>query len=272
MSTFLLYHLCRLVLVSAHYSSSFPRILHVERGQLSHWPSLEMVISSVGDKVLSISLSPDGQRIVSGLPNRTIRVWNATTGEMMAGPFTEHTGSVQSVGFSPDGQRIVSGSHDRTIRVWNATTGEMMASPFTGHTVRFGLWHSRRMASASSQALPMKQFVCGTPRPERRWQARLQDTHLWSYLWHSRQMASASSQDLTMKRFVCGTPRRERQWQAHLLDIWSRSRLWHSRRMASASSQALSLELSMEQFVCGTPRRERQWRAHLLDTRIRSGL
>src|SRR6266702_4228844 len=213
MSTFLLYHLCRLVLVSAHYSSSFPRILHVERGQLSHWPSLEMVSSSVGDKVLSISLSPDGQRIVSGLPNRTIRVWNATTGEMMAGPFTEHTGSVQSVAFSPDGQRIVSGSHDRTIRVWNATTGEMMASPFTGHTVRFGLWHSRQMASASSQARTISQFVCGTPRRERQWQAHLLDTRRRSRLWHSRRMASASSQalslELSMEQFVCGTPRRE---------------------------------------------------------------
>jgi len=51
-------------------------------------------------------------------------VWNATTGETAAGPFTGHTSSVNSVGFSPDGQRIVSGSSDRTIRVWNATAGK----------------------------------------------------------------------------------------------------------------------------------------------------
>jgi hypothetical protein len=35
-------------LVSMHYSSMFPQMLHVKSGQLSHWPPLEMVISDVG--------------------------------------------------------------------------------------------------------------------------------------------------------------------------------------------------------------------------------
>ncbi len=121
-------------LVSRHYSGWFPGMLHVERGRLSHWPSCEMVISNVGGSVQSVAFSPDGHHIVSGSSDRTIRVWNATTGETVAGPFTGHTGWVRSVGFSPDGHHIVSGSEDGTIRVWNATTGETVAGPFTGHT------------------------------------------------------------------------------------------------------------------------------------------
>src|SRR6266702_1171062 len=121
-------------LVSAHYSSSFPGMLRVERGRLSDWPSSELVISTVGGNVNSVALSPDGQRIISGSDDGTIRVWNATTGETVAGLLTGHTDWVWSVAFSPEGQRIVSGSHDGTIRVWNATTGETAAGPFTGHT------------------------------------------------------------------------------------------------------------------------------------------
>src|SRR5580698_2936608 len=107
-------------LISRHYSTPFSGTLHLERGQLTHWPSLEMVIPNFG-RVLSIALSPDGQHIVSGSSDETIRVWNATTGETAAGPFIGHTSSVSSVAFSPDGQHIVSGSDDQTIRVWNVT-------------------------------------------------------------------------------------------------------------------------------------------------------
>jgi WD40 repeat protein len=122
MSIFLLYHLRRLVLLS------------LERGQLSHWPSSEMAISNFEAVVLSVAFSRDGRHIVSGSGDQTIRVWNARTGETVAGPFTGHTDSVRSVEFSPDGRHIVPGSDDRTIRVWNAMRGETAAGPFTGHT------------------------------------------------------------------------------------------------------------------------------------------
>ena len=121
-------------LVSAHYSTSFPQILGFKHGQLSHWPSLELVISPGGGPVNSVALSPDGQSIVSGLRDGNICVWNTMTGELVAGPFTGHTDWVRSVAFSPDGQHIVSGSDDKTICVWDTTTGEMVAVPFSGHS------------------------------------------------------------------------------------------------------------------------------------------
>ena len=92
----------------------------MERGRLSHWPSSELVISN---GVNSIALSPDDQRIVSGSLDRTIRVWNATTGEKVAGPFIGHTDWVTSVEFSPDGQYAISSGHG-SIRMLNATTGK----------------------------------------------------------------------------------------------------------------------------------------------------
>ena len=77
-------------LVSTHYSTSFSRTLHVELGQSSDWPSSDMAIFN-GAVVESIAFSPNRQHIVSGSYDRTIRVWNAMTGEMTAGPYTGHT-------------------------------------------------------------------------------------------------------------------------------------------------------------------------------------
>ena len=68
--------------------------------------------------------------------------------------------------------------------------------------IESGLWPSRQMASASSQALTIERFVCGTPRRERMSQAHLLVTLVGSHLWHSRQMASVlSHRDLD--QFVC---------------------------------------------------------------------
>ncbi|KAJ7861893.1 hypothetical protein B0H13DRAFT_1726283 [Mycena leptocephala] len=76
------------------------------------------------DSVCSVAFSPDGTRIVSGSGDKTIRIWNAATGEAVGTPLEGHTDWVYSVAFSPDGTQIVSGSGDKTIRIWNAATGE----------------------------------------------------------------------------------------------------------------------------------------------------
>ena len=67
---------------------------------------------------------PTGKRIVSGGGDKTVRVWDADTGQPIGPPLTGHTDSVSSVAFSPDGNRIVSGSDDNTVRVWDAATGQ----------------------------------------------------------------------------------------------------------------------------------------------------
>jgi WD40 repeat protein len=62
--------------------------------------------------------SPDGTRFVSGNDDKTVRVWDAGTGQQVGDPLTGHTAPVESVAFSPDGTRIASGSFDKTLRLW----------------------------------------------------------------------------------------------------------------------------------------------------------
>ena len=74
----------------------------------------------------SVTFSPDGSKIISGSDDKTIRVWDASTGVEMLSPLQGHDSGVSSIAFSPDGSKIISGSEDHTIRVWGASTGVVL--------------------------------------------------------------------------------------------------------------------------------------------------
>ncbi|HMW24285.1 MAG TPA: hypothetical protein PKC59_12685, partial [Burkholderiaceae bacterium] len=93
----------------------------------------ESRIFEARDHVNAVAWSPDGQRIVSGSWDNTLRLWDARTGEPIGQPLKGHGSSVASVAWSPDGQRIVSGSGDNTLRLWEARTGEPIGQPLKGH-------------------------------------------------------------------------------------------------------------------------------------------
>jgi WD40 repeat protein len=75
--------------------------------------------------VTSVATSPDGQFIVSGSWDKTIRIWNTDDGEIGIGPIIGHNEKITSISISPDGKHIVSGSDDCTIMVWDVETGEV---------------------------------------------------------------------------------------------------------------------------------------------------
>ncbi|MCF3600373.1 hypothetical protein L2E71_20105 [Planktothrix agardhii 1032] len=82
--------------------------------------------------VNSVAISPDGQILVSGSDDKTITIWDLSTGQELR-TLTGHSESVNSVAISPDGQTLLSGSRDNTIKIWQLSTGEELRT-LTGHS------------------------------------------------------------------------------------------------------------------------------------------
>ncbi len=80
-----------------------------------------------GGAILDASFSPDGGRIVAAYRNRSARVWNVASGDVIT-LFREHQGPVNAASFSPDGQWVVTASDDQTARVWSAGTGKLITT------------------------------------------------------------------------------------------------------------------------------------------------
>jgi WD40 repeat protein len=72
--------------------------------------------SMLGDQALAFS--PDGTTLAAGGADGTLRVWNTTDGQQIAGPFGSG-GTVETMTFSPDGKTLVTGNADGTVRLWD---------------------------------------------------------------------------------------------------------------------------------------------------------
>ncbi|MEM9264633.1 MAG: caspase family protein [Cyanobacteria bacterium P01_F01_bin.13] len=86
--------------------------------------------------VRAVAFSPQGDRIVSGSDDNTLRLWDRE-GNPIGAPLEGHRSSVRAVAFSPQGDRIVSGSTDSTLRLWDRE-GNPIGAPLEGH--RSSVW------------------------------------------------------------------------------------------------------------------------------------
>ena len=85
------------------------------------------------DIVTSVSFCPDGTPIVPGSVDKTIRIWDAKTGEYVMKP---HTSDVSSVCFSPDGTRIVSRSGEEVMKPLRDVLTAWLLCQWDSHCVR----------------------------------------------------------------------------------------------------------------------------------------
>jgi WD40 repeat protein len=78
------------------------------------------------NQVLGASFGPGGDEVVSASRDRTARIWNARTGELIH-VLRGHGKEVMNASFNRNGTRIVTASADGTARIWDARTARQTA-------------------------------------------------------------------------------------------------------------------------------------------------
>jgi WD40 repeat protein/tRNA A-37 threonylcarbamoyl transferase component Bud32 len=111
-----------------------------------------LLFSLPGRDVYPSAWSPDGRRLALSSNNRSISVWDATTGKNMVVLPDNLAGVGDSVAWSPDGQRLAA-ARLTAIKIWDVNVGRM-DRVFRGHsdTVRSVSWHpdGQQLASGSN--------------------------------------------------------------------------------------------------------------------------
>ena len=84
--------------------------------------SLAFNIAKEGGEIKSVSITPNGQTIVTAGEDNKIRVWNGLTGKLER-TLSQEDEAIANVAISADGNTIVSSGDGGKISIWNRRTG-----------------------------------------------------------------------------------------------------------------------------------------------------
>ncbi len=167
------------------------------------------------DWVNSVAFSPDSTKIISGSYDKTIKIWDANTGQCLK-TLEGHSRYVSSVAYSPDGTKIISGSYDYTIKIWNANTGECLKTlkghKYTVESVAYSP-DSKRIISGSSDET-IKIWDANTGRCLKTLEGHIGDVYSVAYSPDGTKIISGSG-DRTIKIWNANTGERLKTLEGH---------------------------------------------------------
>jgi len=149
-----------------------------------------------GDTCPQVAWSPAGDRVAAAVWDRTVKVWDSASGELVA-QGVGHQSDIWAVNWSPDGRFLASAASDRTVRAWDSGTG-LIVHAIDAHADRATdvEWSpdGRLLASASADAT-VAIWTAGTWELRLRYQGHREFKVLYCVSWspNGSLIASAGS-------------------------------------------------------------------------------
>jgi WD40 repeat protein len=187
------------------------------------------------DSVKSVCLSVDGQYVLSGCSDNTLKLWDVATGRCLR-TFEGHTDSVRSICLDADGKYALSGSDDKTLKLWEVATGRCLRT-FEGHAFDNGppAWLSADGRFALSVIIStLKLWEVATGRCLRTFEGHADNVRSVCLSADGRYVLSGSC-DMTLKLWEVTTGRCLRTFEGHTYDVTSVSLSADGRFALSAS-------------------------------------
>jgi WD40 repeat protein/tetratricopeptide (TPR) repeat protein len=158
--------------------------------------------------VTTVAFFSDGNRMLSGSADKTIRLWDTGTGKEIR-RFTEDMDRINSLAISPDGRQFLCGCKDGTVRLWDIERGTEVRQ-FNGHTkvvLSVAFSSDGHQAISGGHDGTIRLWEIATGKEIRRFEGHTSYVHCVKFSPDGNRVVSAGGDDKTVRLWDVTTGR-----------------------------------------------------------------